>query len=173
MDNPAIAPKTDAYNALLQNVGNALTQGRSRAAAAVNAAMVQTYWEIGRQIVEYEQKGNERAEYGSDVLNRLSRDLTERYGKGFSHSNLVYIRKLYLTYPKSQTLSDQLTWSHYVELLKVDDPLERSFYEKESVRRRCKARIIHSPRASIDASPLVGTPAASFCFRITQLGANA
>ena len=132
MDTPAIAPKTDAYNALLQNVGNALTQGRSRAAAAVNAAMVQTYWEIGRQIVEYEQKGNERAEYGSDVLNRLSRDLTERYGKGFSHSNLVYIRKLYLTYPKSQTLSDQLTWSHYVELLKVDDPLERSFYEKES-----------------------------------------
>lgn len=138
MDNSVIAPKTDAYNAQLQSVGNALTQGRSRAAAAVNAAMVQTYWEIGRQIVEYEQKGNERAEYGSDVLNRLSRDLTERYGKGFSHSNLVYIRKLYLTYPKSQTLSDQLTWSHYVELLKVDDPLERSFYEKESARcHRC------------------------------------
>ncbi len=132
MDNPTIAPKTDAYNALLQNVGNALTQGRSRAAAAVNAAMVQTYWEIGRQIVEYEQKGNERAEYGSDVLNRLSRDLTERYGKGFSRGNIHYMRKLYLTYPKVQTLSELLTWSHYVELLKVDDPLERSFYEKES-----------------------------------------
>ena len=77
MDNPAIAPKTDAYNALLQSVGNALTQGRSRAAAAVNAAMVQTYWEICRQIVEYEQKGNERAEYGSDVLNRLSRPVAD------------------------------------------------------------------------------------------------
>ena len=75
MDNPAIAPKTDAYSTLLQNVGNALTQGRSRAAAAVNAAMVQTYWEIGRQIVEYEQKGNERAEYGTDVLNRLCIEL--------------------------------------------------------------------------------------------------
>lgn len=149
MDNPAITPKTDAYNALLQNVGNALTQGRSRAAAAVNAAMVQTYWEIGRQIVEYEQKGNERAEYGSDVLNRLSRDLTERYGKGFSHSNLGYIRKLYLTYPKSQTLSDQLTWSHYVELLKVDDPLERSFYEKESARcHRCHHWFTHHHQMS-------------------------
>ena len=77
MDNPTIAPKTDAYNALLQSVGNALTQGRSRAAAAVNAAMVQTYWEIGRQIVEYEQKGNERAKYGTDVLNRLSRPVAD------------------------------------------------------------------------------------------------
>ncbi len=132
MDNPTIAPKTDAYNALLQNVGNTLTQGRSRAAAAVNAAMVQTYWEIGRQIVEYEQKGNERAEYGTELLKRLSRDLTERYGKGFGKSNIFAMRRFFLLYQKFQTVSGKLTWSHYVELLKVDDPLERSFYEKES-----------------------------------------
>ena len=132
MDNSAIAPKTDAYRALLQNVGNALTQGRSRAAAAVNAAMVQTYWEIGRQIVEYEQKGNERAEYGTELLKRLSRDLTERYGKGFGKSNIFAMRRFFLLYQKFQTVSGKLTWSHYVELLKVDDPLERSFYEKES-----------------------------------------
>ena len=132
MDTPAIAPKTDAYNALLQNVGNALTQGRSRAAAAVNAAMVQTYWEIGRQIVEYEQKGNERAEYGTELLKRLARDLTERYGKGFGKSNIFAMRRFFLLYQKFQTVSGKLTWSHYVELLKVDDPLERSFYEKES-----------------------------------------
>ena len=132
MDNPAIVPKTDAYNALLQSVGNALTQGRSRAAAAVNAAMVQTYWEIGRQIVEYEQKGNERAEYGTELLKRLSRDLTERYGKGFGKSNIFARRRFFLLYQKFQTVSGKLTWSHYVELLKVDDPLERSFYEKES-----------------------------------------
>ena len=132
MDNSAIAPKTDAYNALIQNVGNALTQGRSRAAAAVNAAMVQTYWEIGRQIVEYEQKGNERAEYGTELLKRLSRDLTERYGKGFGKSNIFAMRRFFLLYQKFQTVSGKLTWSHYVELLKVDDPLERSFYEKES-----------------------------------------
>ena len=100
------------YNQLLLNVGETLEQGRRRVVAAVNTAMVQTYWEIGKQIVEYEQHGNEKAEYGSDVLNRLSRDLTNRYGKGFSHSNVVYMRRLYLTYPKSQTLSDFLTWSH-------------------------------------------------------------
>ena len=94
------------YDQLLLNVGETLEKGRRRAVMSVNSAMVQTYWEIGRQIVQYEQNGNERAEYGSDVLNRLSRDLTDRYGKGFSHSNVVYMRRLYLTYPKSQTLSD-------------------------------------------------------------------
>ena len=67
------------YNRLLLNVGETLEQGRRRAVVAVNTAMVQTYWEIGRQIVEYEQHGNEKAEYGSDVLNKLSRDLMDRY----------------------------------------------------------------------------------------------
>ena len=97
------------YDRLLRNVGETFEHGRQQAVYAVNSTMVRTYWEIGRQIVEYEQHGNEKAEYGSDVLNRLSRDLTERYGKGFSHSNVVYMRKFYLTYPKSQTLSDFLS----------------------------------------------------------------
>ena len=71
----------------------------------------------------------EKAEYGSNILNRLSADLSARYGKGFSRGNIFYMRKLYLTYQKVQTLSELLTWSHYVELLKLEDPLERSFYE--------------------------------------------
>jgi len=121
--------------------------------------MKSPYWEIGRQIVEYEQHGNERAEYGSDVLNRLSRDLTDRYGKGFSHSNVAYMRRLYLTYQKSQTLSDFLTWSYYIELLKIDDPLERSFYEKEceqenwgvrELKRQMKSMLFHRLALSSD-----------------------
>ena len=118
------------YQDLLQHVGETLENGRAKAVAAVNSAVVTTYWEIGRDIVEFEQAGSVKAEYGTELLKRLSRDLTDAYGKGFSHSNLVYMRKLYLTYPKSQTLSDFLSWSHYIELLKIDDPLERSFYEK-------------------------------------------
>ena len=118
------------YDQLLLTVGEALEQGRRKTVAAVNAAMVQTYWEIGRQIVEYEQHGNEKAEYGSGLLNQLSKDLTIRYGSGFSLSNINKMRKMYLTYPILQTVSAKLTWSHYVELLKIDDPLERSFYEK-------------------------------------------
>ena len=128
------------YQELLQHVGDTLEQGRSRAAAAVNTAVVATYWEIGRQIVEYEQGGSAKAEYGSALLKKLSKDLTNLYGKGFSHSNLVYMRKLYLAYPKSQTLSDFLNWSQYIELLKIDDPLERAFYAKEAESERWGVR---------------------------------
>ena len=131
MPQDALAMNTE-YKALLQHVGKTLESGRSKALAAVNSAAVATYWEIGRNIVEYEQAGSAKAEYGSELLRRLSRDLTEIYGKGFSHSNLVYMRKLFLAYPKSQTLSDFLSWSQYIELLKIDDPLERAFYEKEA-----------------------------------------
>ena len=147
------------YDRLLQNVGEALRQGRQQAVYAVNSAMVRTYWEIGREIVEFEQNGNERAEYGSDVLNRLSKDLTERYGKGFSRGNVFYMRKLFITYPKVQTLSELLTWSHYIELLKIDDPLERSFYEKEceeerwgvrELKRQMKSMLFHRLALSSD-----------------------
>ena len=147
------------YDRLLQNVGEALRQGRQQAVYAVNSAMVRTYWEIGREIVEFEQNGNERAEYGSDVLNRLSKDLTERYGKGFSRGNVFYMRKLFFTYPKVQTLSELLTWSHYIELLKIDDPLERSFYEKEceeehwgvrELKRQMKSMLFHRLALSSD-----------------------
>ncbi len=124
--------RSGEYEALLQNVGTTLAQGRSRAAYAVSTTMVQTYWEIGRQIVEYEQNGNEKAEYGSKLLKQLSKDLTVRYGSGFSMSNTYRMRALYLAYPIFATLSQKLNWSHYVELLKIDDPLERSFYEKEA-----------------------------------------
>ena len=96
-DKRTVTENTPEYNRLLLNVGETLEQGRQQAVYAVNSAMVHTYWEIGRKIVEYEQHGNEKADYGADVLNRLSRDLTDRYGKGFSHSNVVYMRKLYLT----------------------------------------------------------------------------
>ena len=156
MVNPRLNPD---YDRLLQSVGDTLNKGRSAAAMAVNTAMVRTYWEIGRQIVEFEQKGNEKADYGAEVLKRLSRDLTERYGKGFSHSNIVYMRKFYLTFPKSQTLSDFLTWSHYVELLKIDDPMERAFYEKESenehwgvreLKRQMKSMLFHRLALSTD-----------------------
>ena len=88
------------YSDLLHNIGDELELGRKRVVVSVNSAMVETYWHIGQHIVEYEQKGNDKAEYGSDILNKLSHDLTVLYGKGFSHSNLIYIRKFYLIYKK-------------------------------------------------------------------------
>ena len=111
-DNLTVYENKD-YQELLDQIGEELHAGRSALVSATKSIMLGTYWNIGRDIVEYEQKGNAKAEYGSDVLNRLSRDLTERHGKGFSRSYVVYMRKLYLTYPKSQTLSDFLSFSHY------------------------------------------------------------
>ena len=147
------------YDQLLLNVGVTLEKGRRRAVMSVNSAMVQTYWEIGRQIVEYEQHGNEKAEYGSGLLNRLSKDLIIRYGNGFSLSNINKMRKMYLTYPILQTVSAKLTWSHYIELLKIDDHLERSFYEKEceeehwgvrELKRQMKSMLFHRLALSTD-----------------------
>ncbi|MDO8970704.1 MAG: DUF1016 N-terminal domain-containing protein, partial [Saprospiraceae bacterium] len=95
---------TDTYGILLSQIGETLTTGRRQAYQAVNTSLLKTYWEIGRHIVEYEQKGNEKAEYGSHLLDRLARDLKERHGNGFTRTNVVYIRKLYLIYPIGQTL---------------------------------------------------------------------
>lgn len=90
--------------------------------------------------MEFEQKGNQKSEYGSELLLNLSKDLTAAYGKGFSRSNLVYIRKFYLTFPKSETLSHQLSWSHYFEILKASDDLEIGFYTKQSERENWSVR---------------------------------
>lgn len=97
----------------------------------VNTIMIHTYWRIGKRIVEEEQKGNERAEYGSALLKELSKELTKEYGRGFSRSNLQSMRMLFLNYKKCQTLSGKLSWSHYLLLLTISDINARSFYEHE------------------------------------------
>ena len=117
-----------------------MQQGRQQAVQSVNTILVQTYWHIGQHIVEFEQKGNERAEYGSQLFERLSKDLTQSYGKGFRRSNLLYMRKLYLFFPISETLSHLLTWSHYYEILKADSELEIGFYSKQCEKERWSVR---------------------------------
>ena len=113
------------YESLLQNVGNALSKGRQKVASYIGAQTVRTYWKIGKYIVEYEQNGKEKAEYGSNLLKRISRDLTDIYGSGFGMSNVNKMRKMYIEYPTLQTVSAKLTWSHYIELLKIDDTSEK------------------------------------------------
>ena len=152
------------YDELLRRVGDVIQKGRNSIATAVNNAIVQSYWEIGQYIVEYEQKGHAKAEYGSDVLNRLSRDMTDRYGKGFSRSNIFYMRKIYSIYPQLQKRSSLLSWSHYIELLKLDDELERSFYEKEcesehwgvrELKRQMKSMLFHRIALSSDKNEVM------------------
>lgn len=101
------------YNVLVKDIGHLLQKARGQAIQTVNNLLVNTYWPIGQHIVEFEQHGKEKATYGAELLNKLSKDLTLVYGKGFSRPNRVYIRKFYLAFPKSETLSHQLSWSHY------------------------------------------------------------
>jgi predicted nuclease of restriction endonuclease-like (RecB) superfamily len=126
----------DRYKSLLGKISRVYTSGQTRATQAVNARITATYWQIGHDIVEFEQGGNARAKYGKALLTTLSRDLSLRHGKGFSRSNVIYMRLLYLHYQKGQKPSDLLSWSHHVELLRIDDPLERSFYEQQSIREK-------------------------------------
>lgn len=142
-----------------QLIQKLLQQGRAQSARAINTIFVQTYWHIGQYIVEFEQKGGDKSEYGSELLDKLSKDLTLEYGKGLSRSNLIYIRKFYLAFPKSETLSHQLSWSHYFEILKADSDLEISFYmaqcEKENwsvreLKRQMKSMLFHRLALSKD-----------------------
>jgi predicted nuclease of restriction endonuclease-like (RecB) superfamily len=128
------------YGHLVSQIGNLLAEGRAKAARQVNTILVQTYWEIGKYIVEFEQKGNEKAEYGSRLFDRLSKDLTLAYGKGFSRSNLFQMRLLYVKFPIIQTMSGLLTWSHYLEILKADSALEIGFYAKQTEKERWSVR---------------------------------
>ena len=152
-------PEKSQYNQLINQIGNLLVLGRAKSAQEVNTIMVQTYWEIGKYIVEFEQKGNEKAEYGSQLFDRLSRDLTTAYGKGFGRSNLFYMRKIYLSFQISGTLSHKLTWSHYYEILKADSDVEIGFYSKQAekeqwsvreLKRQMKSMLFHRLALSSD-----------------------
>lgn len=133
----------DKYSELIDNIGTALTQARENAIRAVNAELVQANWVIGRYIVEYEQHGHEKAEYGSSLLTTLSKDLKLKFGRGFSKSNIYMCRQFYLLYPKFQTASGKLArlnWSHYCELMGVSDDLARQFYENQCVQENWSVR---------------------------------
>jgi len=129
-----------SYHGLIRTIGDILERGRHRAYVAVDNILVETYWNIGREIVTYEQKGKERAEYGSELLRRLSGDLKIRYGRGFSVSNVYAMRQFYIKYQKFQTVSGKLTWSHYTVLLSISDDLGRGFYEKQCLNEAWSVR---------------------------------
>ena len=135
-----IVTKSVSYQRLIPSIGEILEGGRKKAYWTVNDVLLETYWGVGKQIIEYEQNGELRADYGQELLKTLSKDLKQNFGKGFSRSNLQYMRLLYLKNRNCQTLSGKLSWSHYVELLAIDDDLERTFYEKQCISEKWSAR---------------------------------
>jgi len=144
--------KNIEYQQLIGQIGSTYQTAKSKIISAVNTEMLHAYWQIGKDIIEFEQGGRRKADYGLQLLENLAKDLSLMHGKGFSRSNLTYMRLLYTKYPICETLSHKLTWSHYYELLKVEDDLAREFYEKQSIaenwtirelRRQKKTGLFH------------------------------
>lgn len=150
-----VHPKSE-YTDVLTGIVDLLESARRAAARSVNAVMTATYWEIGRRIVEFEQGGRRRADYGQELMETLSAELTQRFGRGFSLPNLHRFRQFYTAYPPGRILSTvsrefkvtgkqplsvsalaaafPLPWSHYVRLLSLRSELARRFYEEEAFR---------------------------------------
>lgn len=127
-------------NELYEQIRNILLKSRQKAYSAVNEAMVQAYWLIGKTIVEDEQNGHNRAEYGKETLQFLSAKLTEEFGKGFSVRTLQQLKKFYIVYPNTNALRSQLNWTHYRNLIKVKSDEARSWYEEETIKSQWSSR---------------------------------
>jgi len=125
---------------IIVDIKRIVVTARQNIAKEINSKLLQAYWEIGEAIVEHEQNGDFRAEYGKNLLLILSKELTKEFGKGFSRSNLQKMRALYIAYPNCQTLSGELGWSHYCELLSITDKNKKSFYEKEIINSNWSVR---------------------------------
>jgi predicted nuclease of restriction endonuclease-like (RecB) superfamily len=152
MQKDEIMPRN--YGSLLDRIAAIFTQARTKAMRDIDLTQVMAYFEIGKEIVEFDQAGKRRAGYGEELIVKLAKDMTARLGRGFSERNLRNMRAFYLTFPIRQTASAELenriaapahftpslSWSHYCELLKVDEPLARSFYEKECSQNNWSVR---------------------------------
>ena len=132
-------------NNYINEVKEILKNARQKAYTAVNSAMVEAYWKIGRRIVEEEQSGRERAEYGKEILQNLSKELTEEFGKGYSYRTLREIRQFYLMFSdfeKWRTVSAKLTWSHFQKVLRISDKKARIFYLTEAAENMWSVRTL-------------------------------
>ena len=164
--SPALAKPSREYSELVHQISSLIEEGRKAVVRQINTALVVTYWLMGRRIVEYEQGGESKARYGEELLIQLARDLTKRFGKGFSKSNLFMMRAFYLANPPEknfQTLSGKLpdekqifqtpsgilqaaskvfplSWSHYCLLMPIEEPRKRSFYEQASIQGHWSVR---------------------------------
>jgi len=138
--NKITKTNNDNYHLLIKQISSAVSEAKKQVATTINNALVETYWNIGKYIVEFEQDGQARAKYGEQLLVNLSKDLTALLGKGFSRSNLFNMRLFYTRFPIFQTVSGILSWSHIIEIVNIDNELERGFYLAETTNENWSVR---------------------------------
>ena len=122
-----------------EQIKRILSEARNKVYQTANFAMVEAYWNIGKSIVE-QQDGYEKAEYGSRLIAELSKQMTVDFGKGFTPTNLKYMRQFYLTFPNSHALRGELSWTHYRLLMRVENKNAREFYIEEAIKSNWSTR---------------------------------
>ena len=137
--NNELLKNDEAFNPIFEEIKELVINSRNKIYSTVNTEMLNLYWHIGKIIMEIQQ-GDERASYGDAVLEKLSEKLTNEFGKGFSVINLRRMRKFYCFFQIRSTVLNELSWSHYLELIKIDDEPKRNFYLKEAVNSRWSVR---------------------------------
>ena len=147
MNNELIYNDNEVNN-LFDNIKDLVINSRNKVYQTVNTEMLNLYWSIGKAIMKIQQ-GDERASYGDAVLDKLSQKLTNEFGKGFSKRNLERMRKFYICFPITTTVSSQLSWSHYLELIKIEEKSKRNFYFNECINTKWSVRELQRQRDSL------------------------
>lgn len=148
----------------IQEIKTILTTARQKAYTVVNSAMIEAYWQIGRRIVEEEQRGEERAAYGEQIVKELSKALTVEFGKGFSYANIKNFKQFYLRFPdkeKGYTLCSQLTWSHNRLIMRLEDESARKYYLREAAEQNWSVRTLERNINSFYYQRLLATQSSS------------
>ena len=127
-------------NSLVLEISTIVNEVKTNLSKEINKSIIYVYWNIGRIIVKHENEDNNRLEYGKEVLKELSKELTKLLGKGYSLTNLTYMRWFYNVYHDYNMINDSLSWSHYVELITIKDDTKRNFYEKECINSNWSVR---------------------------------
>jgi len=127
---------------LLDSIKKVITESRQRVFRMANSALLQTYWQIGKLIIDEEQNGNEKAEYGKATLRNLAKQLTLEFGKGFDYTNLTNMRKFFLAFPILDALRQELSWTHYRLICRLDSEEKRNYYLNESVATNWNSRTL-------------------------------
>jgi predicted nuclease of restriction endonuclease-like (RecB) superfamily len=138
----ALPPVKRGFDGLLRDLRGIITESRRQVLRAVDVVQVRTCWGVGRHIVEFEQRGTARAEYGAKLLPRLAERLTEEFGRGFDERNLFYMRRFYLAFPILNAVRSELSWTHYRTLLRVEDVAAREWYANEAVAQNWSSRAL-------------------------------
>ena len=145
-------------------IKNILNIARNKVYKTANFVMVEAYWNIGKSIIE-EQGGNEKAEYGAGLIKELSKQMTQDFGKGFTVTNLKYMRQFYLMFPNGHALRDELSWTHYRLLIKVENDNAREFYMQEAVKSQWSTRQLERQINSFFYERLLSSKNKEFAFK--------